>query len=98
MPSIKVKRELPGQSAKDCYLACLQALKEAGYMIIKQRDYGWFVIASKVIDSEELTCNILASPGVSASVDLNMSAVNIDEIRLQDHANNLLHLITKKLE
>ncbi len=95
MPSIKVKQEYPDRSAKDCYHACLQALKEAGYRIVRQRDIGWFVIASRVIDADEVTCNVLASVGAPAFIELNLSAPKLPEAQLQNQAQELLNLMGK---
>ena len=97
MPSIKVKQEYPERPAKDCYQACLKALKEAGYKIFKQRDIGWFVIATRSVDANEVTCNALAGGGAPAFIELNLSAAKLPEGQLQNQAQELLNLMGKSL-
>lgn len=89
MPGIKEKRSYPGRSAKDCYQASLQALSQTGYKIIRKRDYGWFVIASRTVSGQEVTCNILASLGESASLDINISARGLAVDALEIYAQEL---------
>jgi len=84
MPGIREKRIYPGKSAKECYLASLQALSQTGYKIVRKRDYGWFVIAARTISGQEVTCNILASLGESPSLDINISSrgLPVETLRL----------------
>lgn len=97
MPKIQVKRDFPNRTAKECYTAFIDALHEANYKIFKQRDIGWFVIASQVIEGKELTCNAFASMGTTACIELNLSASNLSEDQLEDQANILIDLMQKRL-
>lgn len=93
MPNIKVKQEYADRSAKDCYQACLQALKAAGYKIFKQRDIGWFVIATRTLAAGEVTCNALAGIGAPAFIELDLTAGKLTEDQLQEQARELLSLM-----
>ena len=97
MASVKVKQEYAGKSARECYQACVGAIKGAGYAIFKQRDYAWFAIATRVVDGQEVTCNLLTSLGPPPSVELNLSAGQIEQARLERLAQELLEATTKSL-
>ena len=98
MSNIQVRRDFPGRTAKECYNACIEALHEANFKIFKQRDYAWFVIASQTIDDKEFSCNIFASTGTSALVELHMSASDLSTTQLDSQASKLLGLIQKRLD
>lgn len=89
MAGIQEKRSYPGKSAKDCYQAALQALAQAGYKIVRKRDYGWFVIAARTVSGQEVTCNILASLGDAPSLDVNLTARGLPEEVLRQWAEEI---------
>lgn len=90
MASVKVTQEYPEKAARDCYQACLGALKAAGYSFFKQRDYAWFAIATRRVDGNEVTCNMLTSLGPPTSIELNLTASALADAALQQLAQELL--------
>ena len=97
MSSVKVKQEYPDKAARDCYQASVAALKQAGYNLFKQRDYAWFAIATRRVEGQDVTCNLLTSLGPPTFIELNLSAAQMESSRLQELAEELLEATSKGL-
>lgn len=93
MAELQEERTYPGKTAKDCYQGVLLALPKAGFKVWKQRDFGWFVIARRIVAGVEITSSILASPGSPPSLKINLTAKGFRQDQLRPYADELLSCV-----
>lgn len=93
MPSISVDRNFDGKTARECYAAALKALPQAGFELVKLRELAYLVMGRR----GELTCNVMAWPGVNARVTLTLETESRSPAELQAAADQVFEALSKAL-
>lgn len=93
MPSISVDRNFDGKTARECYDAAVKALPQAGFEPVKLRELAYLVMGRR----GEVTCNVMAWPGVLARVTLTLEAESLSVAELQAVADQVFAALSKAL-
>lgn len=96
MPTLTVDHNFAGKTARDCFNAALKSLPQAGFKVCGQRDLAYLATGLRRDSHGEVTCDVMAWPGVNSRITLLLQT-DSPECDLEADAQSLVKALGKNL-